>query len=206
MKKYIAEGFGTFVLTLVVALSFGGYFALQTPVLAALTVALFVYAVGHISGAHLNPAVTIGLWSIKKIDHKQMFGYFGAQFLGAIPAMYLANSVYHLEDFFSVQYVTLNEPTMVAIAEFTGMFLYAFLLGAFAYGRIEKGFSGIYVGSSLLFGIVIATMIGSGGFINPAVAFGFSFPFGIDSLSLIYVFAPLLGGVLGMQAYKYLDR
>ena len=69
LKPFVAEFFGTFILSLVVMLSVmaGSQFPIATSFLAAITLGIFVYSIGHISGSHLNPAVTIALWSIKKI-------------------------------------------------------------------------------------------------------------------------------------------
>ena len=69
-KKLIAEALGTFTLTLAVIASIqSGAAPIPTPAVAGLVVALFVYTVGWISGAHFNPAVTIGLWVGKHINH-----------------------------------------------------------------------------------------------------------------------------------------
>ena len=88
MKKYIAELLGTFTLALVVGLSLAGSFPPATPLLAGLTLGLFVYTIGAISGAHINPAVTIGAWSIKKIGNKDALWYIVAQFIGAASVVY----------------------------------------------------------------------------------------------------------------------
>lgn len=193
MKKYIAEALGTFMLTLVVALSLVGSFPVSTPVLAVLVVGLFVYAIGHVSGCHINPALTIGLWSIKKINSNDALKYIIAQFIGAGIAFYVFLSVNHGVN----NIIVLNNSWTVGFAEFLGMIFYGFFVAAVFCGRISNYLSGIVVAGSLLVGIAIASLLGSNGLINPAVAFG------IGSFNLMYILGPAVGSILGMQAYKY---
>lgn len=92
MKKYIAELFGTFVLVFVGC----GTVVLSAPFIGNLAIALafglavmaMVYTVGPVSGAHLNPAVTLGVFTAGRIGFKQAFGYIVFQFLGAVIASY----------------------------------------------------------------------------------------------------------------------
>ena len=192
MKKYIAEALGTFTLALVVALSIVGKFPVSTPVLAGLVVLLFVYSIGHISGAHINPAITIGVWSIKKISNKDALFYVISQFIGGAAAI-------------AVVSLTVGMPLMmvlnnwnVVIAECLGTLFFAFGIASLVYNKTPNVMSGVVGGGSLLLGITIAALLGSNGVLNPAVALG------INSFNVAYVFAPIVGSVLGMQAYKYL--
>jgi glycerol uptake facilitator protein len=195
MKKYIAEGLGTFALALVVGLSIAGHVGIITPVLAALTLGLFVYSVGHISGTHINPAVTIGLWSIKKITTKEAAYYIIAQFIGAGIALLVTSSV-------SVVGISAgviaSSALFVGVAELVGTFFFTFGIASVVYGKTPSQLSGVVVGGSLLLGITFAVLFGSNGVLNPAVAFG------IGSFGVMYVLGPILGSVLGMQAYTYL--
>ncbi|HVZ98632.1 MAG TPA: aquaporin, partial [Chitinophagaceae bacterium] len=94
MKKYMAEFFGTFWLvsggcgSAVLAATFPnvGIGLLGVALAFGLTVLTMVYALGHISGAHFNPAVTIGLWAGNRISGKDVVPYIIAQILGAIAA------------------------------------------------------------------------------------------------------------------------
>ena len=193
MKKYIAEAFGTFVLTLVVALSLAGSFPVSTPALAVMTLGLLVYALGHVSGCHINPALTLGLWSIKKINGKETLKYIIAQFVGAGVAYFIFSLINNGAGTSPV----LNNSFAVLFAEFLGMFFYAFLLAAIFYEKTPKNLSGILVAGALLLGIAVAMLLGSNGMLNPAVALG------VGSFNVMYLLGPAIGSVLGMQAYKY---
>ena len=194
MKKYIAEALGTFALSLTVALSLVGHFPIPTPVLAALVLGLFVYSVGHLSGTHINPAVTIGAWSIQKISRNDAIMYIIAQFVGAGATL----GTLAFLGINSTGLAVFNNLT-VGGAEALGTFFFTFGIASVIYGKAPHGFSGLVVGGSLLFGIAIAVMLGSNGVLNPAVALG------IQTFSLAYVLGPIIGSVLGMQVYKALQ-
>lgn len=199
VKKYVTECIGTFALALVVTI-LASQNSPVTPFAAALTLALFVYSVGHISGAHFNPAVTLGAFSIKKIDGKSVLGYLIAQFLGAFFAFRVAALlVSHLTDKLSpIMTRSLNDPS-IAFAEGLGMFFFAFGIASVIYGRTPKDVSGLMVGGSLLVGIFIASTL-SNGILNPAVAFS------LGSFNFAYLFGPIIGAMLGMYAYSTLSE
>ncbi len=192
MKKYIAEALGAGTLTLVVGLSLAGTFPVSTPVLAALTLGLFVYSMGHVSGTHINPAVTIGVWSIEKISNKDALFYIGAQFFGALLALGL------LREFNMTPGLQVDNSLLIGLAEMLGTFFFAFGIACVAYGKTPGSLSGLMVGGSLLLGIAISVMLGANGMLNPAVAFG------VSSFGVVYILGPIIGAVFGMQAYKYL--
>jgi glycerol uptake facilitator-like aquaporin len=193
MKKYIAEALGTFALSLVVALSIVGMFPVSTPILAAVTLGLFVYSIGHISGSHINPAVTIGFWSIGKIKTKEACAYIVSQFVGGFATLlvlsWIGVSSINLE---------IDNSALVLFAEIIGTFFFTFGIASVVYGKTPKELSGIVVGGSLFLGIAFAALMGSNGVLNPAVALP------IGSFGLVYILGPILGSVLGMQAYKNL--
>ncbi len=192
-RKYAAELMGTFFLTLMVALSFLADMPLPGAVIPALTLALFVYTVGPISGSHLNPAVTIGLWSVKKINDMDALKYVIAQFLGAGVALVLLDSLPG-----AAPSVGASDTLTVAVAELVGAFLFVFGVASVAYGKVHEAASGIVVGWSLLLGIVIAS-IASNGILNPAVALG------VGSFSLMYVVGPVVGGMLGAWTFRWMS-
>lgn len=194
MKKYFAEFVGTVIFTFVVTLSLVGKFPVSTPVVAALTLGLLVYLIGHLSGAHLNPAVTIGLWSIKKISAKDTGGYLAAQFLGAGFSYYVSRSLVVATT------LTVSNSWVVLIAELLGAVVFMFGIAAVVSGRVPTDISGIAVGSSLFLGLVIAVTLGSNAALNPAMALA------IGSFSWGYALAPIVGSVVGMNLYKWLSE
>ena len=192
MNKYIVEALGTGALTLVVGLSLIGTFPVSTPILAALTLGIFVYTIGHISGTYINPAVTLGAWSIGKIETKVAMFYVVAQMVGAGVAMLF------MSKFVTLPELVVSGEGIIGLAEFLGTFFFTFGIASVVYGKVSGVLSGVVVGGSLLLGIAIAVLLGSNGALNPAVAFG------IGSWGLMYVLGPVVGAVCGMQAYKRL--
>ncbi len=190
MKNYLAEFIGTFTLTSAVLIALGGQWAGYTPMIAGLTVGLFVYTVGAISGAHLNPAITIGAWSIKKIPTQTAVVYVVSQLLAALAAKYLVGSMYPVAD------ITVVNSWAVLVGELVGTMILAFGVSAVVFKRVTQSASGLVIGGSLTLGVLVASGL-SNGVLNPAVALG------IGSFSWIYVLAPIVGSLIGFQLYRH---
>lgn len=193
--KYVAEFIGTFALAFVVlaAAAASGTLPLAIPIIAGLTLALFVYTIGPISGCHINPAVTIGQLSVGNIKPQAAIGYLVAQALAALAAIMAAHM------FMIASPLTQSAfDARVFAAEMLGAFFFNFGIAAVVAGKVPRDLGGAVVGGSLLFGVLVASFSGAAGILNPAVAVA------LNSASLLYLTAPVVGAVLGVQAYKYL--
>ncbi len=193
-KKYIAEGVGTFGLAFVVlmAVATGQGIPVAVPVVAGLTLGLCVYTIGSISGCHINPAVTLGVLSLKKISVGQAIGYIVSQFIGAGIAMGIGVSIFHAH----IVGVSGISASNIFLAETIGAFFFTFGIASVVLGHVKANLSGAVIGGSLLLGVLMASLAGSAGILNPAVGFA------LNSLTLTYLLAPIVGSVLGMQVYK----
>jgi aquaporin Z len=203
MKKYIAEGLGTFTLSFIVllAISAGSNLPLAIPVIAGLTLGLFVYTIGGISGSHINPAVTLGVLSLKKISTRDATAYIIFQLLGALGAVFVGSLLFNVH-----VAVSFGQTGNVAqwVAEALGTFFFTFGIASVVYGKTSEIMSGIVVGGSLLLGVLIASFTGSAGILNPAVAIAVMLS--AHSFSWIYVVAPIIGSFCGMQTYRFLSK
>jgi len=195
-KKLLAEVLGTFFLSFAVLLSSATTnFPIPTPLLAGLTVGLFVYSIGEISGCHINPAVTLGLLTLKKIAPVEAIKYIIAQCIGALLALGLMTALgAHIVG------VSGLENKYVLIGEIIGTTIFTFGIAAVVFGKVADGAKGAVIGASLFLGACIAVLIGAPGFLNPAVALS------AKSLSITTLIGPIIGSVLGMQAYKFLSE
>ena len=182
--QYAAELFGTFCLTLVVYATLVADLPIPTPVAAGLALAMMVYTIGKVSGSHVNPAVTIGLASRKKISVKDAVCYIVAQMLGGVAAMFAGAWL-----FAAAPDVATSDSMTVFAAEVLGAAILAFGVST-AVRNNDYPSSGILVGGSLLLGIMLAAGA-SNGVLNPAVAVG------VGSVSPAYMIAPLVGGIVG---------
>lgn len=192
LRKYLAELIGTFFLAFAVGCAITQNFPLAVPVVAGLTLGLFVYTVGAVSGAHLNPAVTIAMASVKKINPKDAAFYVVAQLIGGFLAMYALKS---WEIFPTLDVI---DDFNIALSEAMGAFVLAFGVSAVVNGKVGGDSArGLVVGGSLTLGAMLASIV-SNGVINPAVAIG------IGSISVIYLLSPIVGAVIAAWVYKML--
>lgn len=196
LAMLVGEFLGTGALTLMVlSISHSqlslGYFVASA---AGLTVLLMTLALGGISGAVFNPAMTIGLWTVRKLRTLQALSYIAVQLLGGAVAWWLF--VY----FTKITGVHNNGhyDARILVAEVLGTFVFAFVWASAVYQRFNLFAKAATIGGGLTAGALIATL-GSSGFLNPAVALGLrSWGWGT------YVLGPVLGAVIGFNLYNLL--
>lgn len=191
-----AEALGTAILTFsILAVSRS---AVGVPYFVALgvglTMAVLVMSIGLTSGAHVNPAVTVGLWSVKKISHLRAAAYIAAQFVGAA----LAYKLYVYLVATGIQNIAGPEfKWQVLVAELVGTMIFTFGIAVAVFNKYEGGKLAAAIGGSLAVGILVAG-VASNGILNPAAALG------VQSWSKAYVVGPILGGLIGMNLYSLL--
>jgi len=202
-----AELVGTFVLTVALLNSAGNV------IIGAVTVMVLVMALSRLSGGHVNPAVTIGMWATKQISAIKAGGYIIAQILGAMLALVVVTQFVHATP---IDQVTGQTATVFAAQDVVGQWRpffgealggLIFGLGAAAavLGRKNSHESGFIIGGALLLGLITATL-GSGAILNPAVAIGLSAYHLANWWSVLaYAAGPVVGFVAGAWLYKLLQ-
>ena len=219
-KKLGAEFLGTFVLvfggvgTAVLAGEFVGFHGIA--VAFGLTVVAMAYAVGHISGGHFNPAVTIGVAASGRMPWKDTVFYFVAQIVGAIVAALVLFVIASGKDGFKAsdgfgtngygEFSPAGYTLLAAIiieVVMTAVFLYV-ILGA-TDSRAPKGFAPLAIGLSLTL-IHLVTIPVTGTSVNPARSIGPALFAGTDHIIQLWVFilAPALGAAVAGFSYKAL--
>ena len=225
MKRYAAEFFGTFWLVLggcgsaviAAALPDVGIGLLGVSLAFGLTVLTMAYAIGHISGCHLNPAVSIGLYVGKRFEAKELFPYIIAQVLGGIAAggvLYLIASGkagFNVTAGFASNGYGKHSPggySLLAalVTEFimTMMFL-LIILGA-TDKLAPQGFAPIAIGLGLTLIHLISIPV-TNTFVNPARSTGVAVFVGGWAISQLWLFwvAPIIGGAVGAAIYRIIN-
>ena len=200
MKKYLVEFIGTFFLVFTVGMAVRSGAALA-PLAIGSALMVMVYASGHISGGHLNPAVTLAVWLRGKCDARDVVPYWVAQLAaGAIAALLVT----YLFGGRPTGGPALHGSVPSAIVEFLFTFALAWVVlnTATAKGTAGNSFYGLAIGFTVLTGAIAVGGV-SGGAFNPAVGLGV-FLMGLEKLSQlgVYVVADLLGGAAAALAFK----
>lgn len=219
LKKSLAEFIGTFWLVLggcgsaVLAAAFPevGIGLLGVSFAFGLTVLTMAYAIGHISGCHLNPAVSFGLWAGGRFSGKDLGSYIIAQCLGGIAGagiLYIIVSGDTTGGFASNGYGEHSPggyglvPALVIEVVMTMMFLFI-ILGA-TDKRAPSGFAPIAIGLGLTLIHLISIPVTNTS-VNPARSLGVAVFAGDWAISQLWLFwvGPIVGGMLGGLLYKF---
>src|SRR5215831_15044894 len=204
MKKYIAEFIGTFFLVLTVGCTvvIGGA-GVIAPLAIGSALMVMIYAGGHISGGHYNPAVTLGVWVRGRCPSADVIPYWVAQFLAAIIAAVVLN--YLKGEAMAKPMVLKVGPGLLAEFLYTFALVYVVLNSATAKANAGNSFYGLAIGFTVLTGAFAVGSI-SGAAFNPAVALGISI-MGLSSWSnlWIYLVANAAGGLVAALTFKSLN-
>jgi len=213
-KALVAEFVGTFTLIFIGVGAIAadqitnGALGLTGIALAhGLAIAVMVSATGAVSGGHLNPAVTCGLWSAGKINSPNAIGYIVSQCLGGIAAAALIKmavpagplAVVHMGT--PAVNVSIGVTTMTAlVAEIVTTFFLVFVVCGTAVDKDAPKVGGLFIGLAVTMGILMAGPV-SGGAMNPARHLGPALLGGGLQNLWVYWVGPLVGGVLAGTVY-----
>jgi aquaporin Z len=221
LRKYIAEGIGTFALVFVgcgsavIAGRYIGYLGISLAF--GLTVLAMVYAIGHISGCHINPAITIAMLVSRKINMKDTIFYIFFQCVGAIVAALVLFMIASGAPGYSLAenglgqngYGDLSPAGYALMACFLAEVVLTALFLIVIFGstskRAPEGFAGMSIGLSLVLIHLIGIPI-TGTSVNPARSLGPALVVGGEALGQVWLFwvAPIIGGVIAAVIWKYL--
>lgn len=215
-KKLLAEAIGTSVLVLMgcgTAVFNGGAISVAAVLTIAfgfgLSVVAMAYTVGHISGCHINPAITWGVLLTGRMSGKEAAGYVGAQIAGALlgsTLLYIISSGMGIEGTGANSY---SEGHLISafVAEsiFTAIFVFV-VLGTTAKENQTSSWAGLAIGLCLVLVHIVCIPI-TGTSVNPARSIGPAlFAGGIALQQLwVFIFAPLSGATLAAMLWKILE-
>ncbi len=202
-KKSIAEFIGTFALVFMGTSSIFICPPTIVPLVFGLVIMVMIYSVGHISGAHFNPAVTFGFIIAKRFPLREMGWYWGAQILGAILGSLLVKLLFTSETSIGV--------TMPSIFIFKAFFLEVILTFILMFTimsvatdyRAQGSMAGLSIGGAVCLGAFIGGPL-TGGSMNPARSFGPALIYSEWSFHWLYWIAPMIGAVLAAITYEFI--
>lgn len=221
LGAYIAEFIGTFVLATTALIVQG------TALLVGFVLVALVLIIGAVSGSHVNPLITIGAWVTRKISGKRALGYVGAQVLGAMLALVAMSAfsgaapkpddaqqsmmmMQQAPQLFQVESITSETKGVwyVFFAEVLGATIFGFAVSSAMRERRDRAAQAFTVGLGLFAALTVAggaaTFASLSAILNPALALSMQaieWPIKDIWSILVYIIAPILGGVVGFFLY-----
>lgn len=222
MKKLVAEFIGTFWLVLggcgsaVLACNYpgAGIGFVGVSLAFGLTVVAIAYGLGHISGAHLNPAVSVGAWVAGRLETKDLFPYIIAQVLGGIAGagiLYIiaTGNGSNIGGFATNGYDSLSPGkyslTAALVTEIVLTFIFLLVILGSTDERAPKGFAGLAIGLCLTLIHLISIPVTNTS-VNPARSTSQAIFVGGEAVSQLWLFwvAPIAGAILAGIVYKFI--
>lgn len=212
MKKLLAEFLGTYALVfaatgagIINQQSGGAITHVGMAMTCGLVVMSMIYAFGSISGAHLNPVVSIAFAVARRFSVRQLPGYIAAQVAGALCASLTLRLMFPASEFLGA-----NQPTGADMQSFIMEFILSFFLLLViinvASGSKEQGlFAGIAIGATVTLEVMVAGPV-SGGSMNPVRSLGPALVSGHTEHLWIYLTAPLLGAIAAVPVFNLLKE
>lgn len=208
-RRYVAEAIGTFALVAVgpgavmVSAATGAFGHTGIALAFGLVIVFVVAATGHLGGAHINPAVTIAFWSVRRFPARDVIPYVAAQCLGAAVA-----SAALLHVLGPVGGLGATVPMLSSGRAFGVEFVYSALLAFVIMGvatdeRCPPGVAPFALGATVFAGALVTGPL-TGGSFNPARSFGPALVSGTWSAHWLYWAAPITGMVAAMHLYDRL--
>lgn len=224
MKKLLAEFIGTLWLVLggcgsaVLAAAYpelGIGFA-GVALAFGLTVLTMAYAIGHVSGCHLNPAVSVGLWIGGRFDRKELLPYIASQLLGAIAGAALLFVITSGKEGFELGGFAANgfgehspggySMTAALLTEIVMTFMFLIIILGATHSKSPKGLAGVAIGLGLTLIHLISIPVTNTS-VNPARSTSQALFVGDWAMYQLWLFwlAPMVGAALAGIVYKYLS-
>jgi MIP family channel proteins len=209
-RRWVAEALGTFFLVLigpgaamVDAYTHGAIGHAGVALAFAFVIVAMIYATGHLSGAHLNPAVTIGFWSVRRMASREVLPYVAAQCAGAVLAslalVWMLGNVGGMG-----ATVPAISVARAFVLEWLLSFVLMFVIMAVATDdRVATGFAAIAVGLTVGFCAMMAGPL-TGASMNPARSLGPAVVGGLWQAHWIYWLAPISAMIAAANLYEYL--
>ncbi len=224
MKKLVAEFIGTLWLVLggcgsaVLAAAYPelGIGFVGVSLAFGLTVVTMAYAIGHISGCHLNPAVSIGLWAGGRFDKKDLLPYIIAQVLGGIAGAGILYVIATGKTGFEIGGFAANgfgehspggySMTAALVAEIVMTFMFLIIILGATHSKAPKGFAGLAIGLGLTLIHLISIPVTNTS-VNPARSTSQAIFAGDWALGQLWLFwlAPIVGAILAGIVYKFIS-
>jgi MIP family channel proteins len=206
LRRYIAEALGTFALVAVgsgavmVAAQTHAFGGLGIALAFGLVVTLVVASSGHLGGAHINPAVTLGFWSVGRFPGRDVLPYIVAQCIGAIAASallaWILGSVGHLGA--TIPGLPLAQAFVVEMG-YTGILGFV-IMGVATDERTSPMIAPFVIGITVFAGALVTGPL-TGGSFNPARSLGPAVVGGEWTAHWLYWAAPIAGAMVGMHLY-----